>query len=75
MCRIIGTEVAGRTWLLPRKSWPGETVSRFVPRASISASRLACADAETPTTATMAAIPIAIPSAESAARSRRERIP
>ena len=38
---IIGTEVAGRTSLVPRKFCPGETVSRFVPSASIVASSLA----------------------------------
>ena len=48
---------------------PGVTVSRLVPSASISAIRFACAEADTPTTATIAPIPIAIPNADSAARS------
>ena len=42
---------------------------------TISASRLAWAEDETPTTATIAPIPIAMPSADSAARSRRVRNP
>ena len=75
MCLIIGTELGASTALLPRKSVPGETVSRFVPSASISAIRFACAEEETPTTATIAPMPIAIPSAESAARSLRVRRP
>ena len=61
----------GSTSLAPRKVVPGATVSRFVPRLSIVASRFAWLDAETPTTATIAPIPIAIPSADRAARSRR----
>ena len=75
MWSIIGTEVLGRTSLLPVKVVPGVTVSRFVPSASIVASRLAWLEADTPTTATIAPIPIAIPSADSAARSRRVRSP
>ncbi len=51
------------------------TVSRFVPRLSISASRFAWLDADTPTTATIAPIPIAIPRADSDARRRRVRRP
>ena len=61
--------------MFPSKFWPGVTVSRFVPSASIVASRFAWLEAETPTTATIAPIPIAIPSADSAARSRRVRRP
>ncbi len=61
--------MVGRTSLLPRKLVPGETVSRLVPSASIVASSLAWLEADTPTTATIAPIPIAIPSADSAARS------
>ena len=69
MWSIIGTAVAGRTSLVAEEVWPGETVSRLVPSASIVASRFAWLEAETPTTATIAPIPIAIPSADSAARS------
>ncbi len=75
MCAIIGTEVSGRTSLAPKKVVPGETVRRLVPSASIVASRFAWLDDETPTTATIAPIPIAIPSADSAARSFRVRSP
>ena len=75
MCPIIGTEVSGRTSFAPRNVCPGVTVSRFVPSASISASRFAWAEAETPTTATIAPIPIAMPSADKAARSRLVRGP
>ena len=46
-----------------------------MPRLSIVASRFAWLEAETPTTATIAPIPIAIPSADSAARSLRVRSP
>ena len=53
------------------KVWPGVTVKRLVPKVSISARRLACAEEETPTTATIAPIPIAIPSADREARRRR----
>ena len=67
---IIATEVPGSTSAWPLNVCPGVTVSRLVPRASISASRLACAEAETPTTATIAPIPIAIPRADSDALSR-----
>ena len=73
MWPIIGTEVSGRTSLAPRNVCPGVTVRRLVPSASISAIRFACAEAEMPTTATIAPIPIAIPSAESAARNLRVR--
>jgi hypothetical protein len=75
MWSIAATAVTGRTSLLPVNVWPAVTVSRLVPSASIVASRLAWAEDDTPTTATIAPIPIAIPSAESAARSRRVRSP
>ena len=71
MWLIIGTDVLGSTSLAPRNVWPGVTVRRFVPRLSISASRFAWLEAETPTTATMAPIPMAIPSADSVALSVR----
>jgi hypothetical protein len=51
------------------------TVSRFVPSLSISASRPACEEEERPSTATIAATPMAIPRADSAARTRRVRRP
>ncbi len=46
-----------------------------MPSRLISAISPACEEAESPSTATIAAVPIAIPSAESAARSGRERNP
>ena len=54
---------------------PGATRSRFVPSRSICASRSAFEDSEIPSTATIDATPIAIPSADSAARARRVRSP
>jgi hypothetical protein len=75
MCRIDPTAVSGSTALFPRNVWPGVTVSRLVPRLSISASRLAWLEADTPTTATIAPIPSAIPSADKNARSLRVRSP
>ena len=59
----------------PNRVWPGATRSMSVPRASSSASRSARLDAEIPTTATIAAMPMAIPSAVSAVRSGRDRSP
>src|ERR1700685_1838299 len=75
MCKIIAWAVSGSTSLLPKNVVPGVTVSRFVPSESISESRFAWLEDDTPTTATIAPIPIAIPSAERAARSRRWRSP
>ncbi len=75
MCLIVPSAVLGSASLAPRNVCPGVTVSRLVPSRSIVASRLAWLEAETPTTATIAPIPIAIPSAESAARSFRVRSP
>ena len=75
MWSIIGTAVSGRTSLAPKNVVPGATVSRFVPRLSIVATSFAWLEDETPTTATIAPIPIAIPSADSPARSRRVRSP
>ena len=58
-----------------RTTGPGATRSRFVPSWSSSASRSAFEDSEMPSTATIDATPIAIPSADSAARARRVRSP
>jgi hypothetical protein len=55
----------------PLRSWPSWTVSRLVPRALISAISPSWEEADRPSTATMAATPIVMPSADSAARSRR----
>src|SRR5262245_53130964 len=72
---IIAGAVVGNDAVLPAKSCPGATVSRFVPRRSISASKPACDDDDRPSTATIAATPIAMPSDDSAARRRRVRRP
>ena len=61
--------------VLPVRLCPASTVSRFVPSRSISASSPACEEEDSPRTATIAAVPIAIPSADSAARSGRARSP
>ena len=61
--------------MLPVNVVPGVAVSRLVPSASISARSWAWLEDDTPTTATIAPIPMAIPSADSAARSRRVRSP
>jgi hypothetical protein len=59
----------------PVKVCPLVAVNRFVPRRSISANSPAWEEEESPSTATIAAVPIAIPSADSAARSGRVRSP
>ena len=59
----------------PKSVWPLVTVSKLVPRLLISAISPADEEDESPRTATMAATPIAIPSAERAARSLRVRKP
>ena len=56
-------------------SLPGSTCSRLVPSSSSSASRSALLDAEMPTTATMAAMPIVMPTAVSNVRRRLARSP
>ena len=52
----------------PPNDCPGATVSRLVPSASICATSWARLELETPSTATMVAMPSATPTAESAAR-------
>jgi hypothetical protein len=54
---------------------PGETLSRLVPSAASVRSSSAREDEEMPTTATIAAIPIAMPSADRKARIGRVRRP
>ncbi len=74
--RSIGAaEARGSTASSPRNDCPGATRSRLVPSWSSCASRSAFEDSEMPSTATIEATPIAIPSAESAARARRVRRP
>ena len=55
----------------PKIDCPGETVSRFVPSRSSDDRRSALLDSEIARTATIAAMPIAIPRPDSAARSAR----
>lgn len=62
---------AGSCAVPPVTDFPVLAVSRFVPSRSICASSPAWDDADSPSTATIAAVPIAIPSADSAARRRR----
>ena len=72
---IIAGAASGNSAVWPKKVWPFATVSRLVPSLSISASSPAWLEEESPSTATIAATPIAIPSAESAARRRLVRRP
>src|ERR1700689_1765161 len=75
MRAIIAGATSGSSAVLPAKLWPLVTVRRFVPRRSISDSSPAWLEEDRPSTATIAATPIAIPSAESPARMRRVRSP
>ena len=65
----------GSSAVAPEKVCPLVTVSRLVPRRAISASSAAWEEAARPRTATIAATPIAMPSADSPARSLRVRSP
>ena len=71
MRRIIGVAVTGSSASCPSSVWPLVTVSRLVPSWSISASSADWLDLVMPSTATRAAMPMAIPSADRAARARR----
>jgi hypothetical protein len=73
--RSIADASSGSDASAPRMDLPARTSSRFVPRRSSSESRSLRDDAEMPSTATTAAIPIAIPAAVSDVRSRRKRGP
>ena len=66
---------SGSSAMLPVKLCPFCTVSRLVPSWAISASSPAWEEADRPSTATIAATPIAIPSADRPARSLRVRRP
>ena len=68
---IIAGAVSGRVAAWPVSVVPLVTVSRLVPSWLISASSPAWEDEERPSTATIAAAPIAIPNADSAALTRR----
>ena len=72
---IMPGAVAGSSATPPAEFCPLLTVSRLVPSRAISLSTAACADAARPRTATTAATPIAMPSADSPARSLRVRSP
>jgi hypothetical protein len=71
----IAGDSSGNVAFSPNSVSPGATVSRLVPSEFSSRSNLARLEVEVPTTATIAAIPIAIPSAERATRSGRARSP
>ncbi len=64
---MAGAE-GGSVTVWPPNDCPGATVSRLVPSASICATSWARLEPETPSTATMVAMPSATPTAESAAR-------
>ena len=72
---IIPGAASGNSAGWPNRLCPFVTVSRFVPSLSISASSPAWEDEDSPSTATIAATPMAMPSADSAARTRRVRSP
>src|ERR1700761_8156787 len=67
--------VTGSSAVSPARSCPLLTVSRWVPSLAISFSTVAWEEAARPRTATIAATPIAMPSADSPARSLRVRSP
>ncbi len=75
MREIMPGAATGSSAACPNTVCPLVTVSRLVPSLSISASNPACEDAERPRTATTAATPMAMPSADSVARSLRVRKP
>src|SRR3989442_5803421 len=75
MWPIIKRAAVGSFASPPLNCRPFCTVSRLVPRRSIWASRSLWLDCVIPSTPTMAATPMLIPSAESAARNRRMRSP
>ena len=75
MRRIIAGAVVGSWEAWPNPFRPGCTWRRFVPNRSSWASRSARLDAEIPTTDTIAAIPMAMPSAVRMARERLVRSP
>ena len=64
---MAGAE-GGSVTVWPPNDCPGATVSRLVPSASICATSWARLEPETPSTATMVAMPSATPTADSAAR-------
>src|SRR3954471_21054368 len=75
MLLIIERDASGRWAAAPENDCPGDTVSRLVPRAASRRLRSAVLDEEMPTTPTMAAIPMAMPSADRKTRMGRDRSP
>lgn len=73
MCSTIATAFLGSLTSLPRASLPASAVRRLVPSRSSLAIRSARLDSERPTTATMVAMPMVMPSA--AGRLVREQQP
>ena len=72
---IIPGAASGSSAGWPARFVPLVTVSRLVPSLAISASSPAWEELARPSTATIAATPIPIPSADSPARSLRVRSP
>jgi hypothetical protein len=72
---IIPGAATGNSAVPPVMVWPFCTVSRLVPSLAISASNPAWEEADRPSTAVIAATPIAMPSADKPARSLRVRSP
>ena len=72
---IMPGAACGSSAVAPVRVCPLVTVSKLVPRRAISASSAAWAEAARPSTATIAATPIAMPRADSPARSLRVRSP
>ena len=72
---IIPGAVTGSSAVPPVMVWPFCTVRRLVPSRAISASNPAWEEADRPSTAVIAATPIAIPRADRLARSLRVRNP
>jgi hypothetical protein len=72
---IIPGAVTGSSAVPPVRVWPFCTARRLVPSLAISASNPAWEEADRPSTAVIAATPIAIPRADRLARSLRVRNP
>ena len=72
---IMPGDAKGSSAVVPKRLWPLVTVNRFVPSWLISDKSPDSDEADRPRTATIAATPMAIPSAESPARSFRVRSP
>src|SRR6516165_5254981 len=75
MRAILEGAAYGSSAVWPNTLWPLVTLSRFVPSAAISAFTPAAEDDDRPSTATIAATPMAMPREDRAARKRRVRRP